>query len=55
MYSDASNDDRHDDQMPDAHTCPAGSQSPFGLDEDCPDCRAPADIECAWSCSSNWN
>jgi len=41
--------------LPDAHTCPAGTQTPHGLEQDCPDCRAPAGIDCAWSCSSTWN
>lgn len=47
---------------PDAHVCLAGSEPPFApceagddLDEECPDCRAPAGVECNWSCSSNWN
>lgn len=42
-------------ELPDAHTCPAGTQTPHGLDQDCPDCRAPAGVDCAWSCSSTWN
>ncbi len=39
---------------PDAHVCNAGSEPPFALDEDCPDCRAPSGVNCDWSCSSNW-
>ncbi len=42
-------------ELPDAHTCLAGTQTPHGLEHDCPDCRAPADVDCTWSCSSTWN
>jgi hypothetical protein len=60
MYSDDTSHDHADDTTPetngpDAHACNAGSEAPFGIDEYCPDCRAPAGVECAWSCSSNWN
>lgn len=40
---------------PDAHVCNTRTEAPFGLDEPCPDCLAPAGVDCDWSCSSNWN
>lgn len=60
MSSDDTSHDQADDTAaetngPDAHVCNTGSETPFGLDEDCPDCRAPAGVDCDWSCSSNWN
>jgi len=60
MYSEDTSRDELDRSvcetgLPDAHLCNAGAETPFGLDEDCPDCRASAGVECDWSCSSNWN
>lgn len=26
----------------------------MSLLEECPDCKAPAGVECDWACSSNW-
>jgi len=66
MSSDDTSHDQADDTTPetsetsetngpDANVCNAGSETPFGLNEHCPDCRARAGVECDWSCSSNWN
>ncbi len=61
MYSDGPRDHNEldctaiDINGPDAHVCNAGTGTPFGLDETCPDCRAPGGVDCDWSCSSNWN
>lgn len=60
MDRDDTSQDQADDTTPetnghDAHVCSAATETPFGLGEHCPDCRAPAGVDCAWSCSSNWN